>query len=337
MLPRARLGHLIIAAALSSVALTHSPTAVGAEDLIEIRIDGSSTVFPISEIYAEEFLAVDRSVDIKIGVSGTGGGFKKFCRGETDISNASRPIKSGERKACEAAGIDFIEVPVALDAIAVVVHPDNDWVDALTVSELQSMWRPEAQRLVTSWKDVRADFPDRELVLFGPGVDSGTYDYFTAAVVGKEHSSRGDYTASENDNVLVTGVAGDENALGFFGLAYYMENRKRVKAVPIQQNDTTQAVMPSFETAASGAYTPLSRPVFIYVNAKSADKVAGFIDFLLDFETAQSIVSEVGYVPLTEDAYSRIRERFAQRAHGSAFAGTSKVGASMEEITGATN
>ena len=206
---------------------------VAAQDLIQI--DGSSTVYPITEAMAEEFqLASGGKYRVTVGISGTGGGFKKFCRGETHISDASRPIKESERAACKEAGIEFIELPVALDALTVMVNPENDWVDYLTVDELKKIWEPDAQGKVTNWSQVRDGFPDRPLTLYGAGVDSGTYDYFTEAVVGEEGASRGDFTASEDDNVLVQGIASDPNALGFFGLAYYVENQDKLKAVPIQ-------------------------------------------------------------------------------------------------------
>ncbi|HXV74637.1 MAG TPA: PstS family phosphate ABC transporter substrate-binding protein, partial [Sphingomonadales bacterium] len=210
----------------------------------DVKIDGSSTVFPITEAMAEEFqIAAKGQHRVTVGISGTGGGFKKFCRGETDISDASRPIKSSEMADCKANGIAFIELPVAFDAMAVVINPKNTWVDKLTVAELKIMWQPEAQGTVNNWNQVRAGFPDRPLRLFGPGVDSGTFDYFTEAIVGKAQSSRGDFTASEDDNILVQGVAGDVNALGFFGLAYLEENRNKIKAVPVV-NNAGKAVLP---------------------------------------------------------------------------------------------
>jgi phosphate transport system substrate-binding protein len=299
-----------------------------------IQADGSSTVFPISEAMAEEFQKANPGARVTVGLSGTGGGFKKFCRGETDISNASRPITAGEQKLCKEAGVEYIELPVALDALTVIVHPSNDWASELTVAELKKMWEPEAQDKIKSWNQIRASFPDKPLKLYGPGIDSGTYDYFTAAVVGKEHSSRGDFTASEDDNVLVQGVAGDPNALGFFGLAYYEENAGKLKAVKIKANDTADAVEPSVDNARTGKYQPLSRPIFIYVSKKSTDarpEVAKFVDFFQDPKNAVELVKEVGYVPLPDNALAAFRERFKKREIGTGFTG-SKVGISVDDL-----
>ena len=307
-------------------------TPVRAETII--TVDGSSTVFPITEAMAEEFQKANSDIKVTVGISGTGGGFKKFCRGELDISDASRPIKSSEVEDCKAAGVEFIELPVALDALAVMVNPQNDWVDALTVEELKTMWVPEAQGTITNWNQIRPSFPDKPLVLFGAGVDSGTYDYFTAAIVGKEHSSRGDFTASEDDNVLVQGIAGDQNALGFFGLAYYVENEDKLKAVPIKLDANAPGVLPSVEGAKTGAYQPLSRPIFIYVSKKAADEkpeVAKFVEFYLDPKNATTLVAEVGYVPLPEEALIAFNKRFLNREVGTGFTG-SKVGVSVEEL-----
>ncbi|APO88818.1 PstS family phosphate ABC transporter substrate-binding protein [Xanthomonas euvesicatoria] len=299
-----------------------------------VSTDGSSTVFPVTEAMAEEFQKENAGIKVTVGMSGTGGGFKKFCRGETDISNASRPIKGEEKEACKAAGVEYIELPVAMDALTVVVNPQNTWANDLTVDELKAMWVPEAQGKITNWNQIRPSFPDKPLVLYGAGTDSGTYDYFTAAIVGKEHSSRGDYTASEDDNVLVQGVSGDANALGFFGLAYYEENADKLKAVGIKTNAAAQAVAPSVETARSGQYQPLSRPIFIYVSKKAAEtkpEVARFVEFYLDSKHSEGLVQEVGYVPLPENALAAMRERFAKREIGTGFTG-SKIGVSIDEL-----
>jgi len=299
-----------------------------------IAVDGSSTVFPITEAMAEEFQKTSKDIKVTVGIGGTGGGFKKFCRGDTDISDASRPITDRERADCKKNGVEYIELPVALDALTVMVNPKNDWVNDMTVAELKTIWAPEAQGKVMTWKQVRAGFPDRPLKLYGAGVDSGTYDYFTAAVVGKEHSSRGDFTASEDDNVLVQGIAGDVNALGFFGLAYYLENKDKLKALAIRMNETAKAVMPSVETARDGSYQPLSRPIFIYVSRKSVDtrpEVAKFVEFYLDKKNALKLVKEVGYVPLPDRAYEVFLQRFRERKLGTAFHG-SKIGVSIEEL-----
>jgi phosphate transport system substrate-binding protein len=318
---------------LAGIALTLTFNAASAQNKI-ITIDGSSTVFPITEAMAEEFQKANKGVKVTVGIAGTGGGFKKFCRGETDISDASRPITEKERADCKAANVDYIELPVALDAVTVMVNPKNDWAKEMTVAELKKIWEPEAQGKITNWKQVRDSFPDRPLKLYGAGTDSGTYDYFTAAIVGREHSSRGDFTASEDDNVLVQGIGGDINALGFFGLAYYLENTNKLKAVAIKPKDDAKAVMPSVEAARDGSYQPLSRPIFIYVNKKSVEskpEVAKFVEFYLDKKNALKLVKEVGYVPLPDKAYDVFMQRFKDRALGTAFHG-SKVGISVDEL-----
>ncbi len=281
-------------ATLSAVALLLTVGAASAQNKI-ISVDGSSTVFPITEAMAEEFQKSNKGIKVTVGIGGTGGGFKKFCRGEIDISDASRPIRDVEREECKKNNVEYIELPIALDALTVMVNPKNDWAKEMTVAELKKIWEPEAQGKIMNWKQVRASFPDRPLKLYGAGVDSGTYDYFTAAIVGKEHSSRGDFTASEDDNVLVQGIAGDLNALGFFGLAYYLENKDKLKAVAIKLKDDSKAVEPSVEGARDGTYQPLSRPIFIYVSKKAAAK------------------------------------RFKDRQLGTAFHG-SKIGVSVEEL-----
>ncbi|MFN3535639.1 MAG: PstS family phosphate ABC transporter substrate-binding protein, partial [Desulfatiglandales bacterium] len=249
-----------------------------------IKVDGSSTVYPITEAMGEEFQKVKKgSVHVTVGISGTGGGFKKFCRGETDISDASRPILKKEMEACKENGIQYIELPVAYDGLAVMVNLKNNWVDKLTVEELKKMWEPEAQGKITNWKQIRPEWPDLPLKLYGPGVDSGTFDYFTEAIMGKSKASRGDFTASEDDNVLVQGIAGDKGGLGYFGLAYYEENKDKLKLVPIVNPKTGQAVLPSITTVMEGTYQPLSRPLFIYVNLKSVEEaeVKEFVEFYL--------------------------------------------------------
>ncbi|HXG42404.1 MAG TPA: PstS family phosphate ABC transporter substrate-binding protein [Dehalococcoidia bacterium] len=294
-----------------------------------IIVDGSSTVFPISEAVAEEFRREEPGVEVVVGISGTGGGFQKFCNGETDISDASRPIRQQEIDACRNNGIDFIELPVAFDALSVVVNPANDWVDCITVAELKKMWEPAAQGTITRWSQVNPAWPDRPLRLYGAGTDSGTFDYFTEAIVGKEDASRGDYTASEDDNVLVQGVAGDPNALGYFGLAYYLENRSRLKALKVDGGQG--CVEPSVENVINGTYRPLSRPLFIYVSARSAERpeVQAFVDFYL--ETAADLAREVGYVPLPSTAYDLVRERWQARRTGTVFQGVTP-GLRIEDV-----
>jgi phosphate transport system substrate-binding protein len=300
-----------------------------------IVIDGSSTVLPISQAVAEEFERAHET-RVTVGKSGTGGGFKKLCRGEIVISGASRPIKESEREECKAGGIELIELPIAYDGIAVVVHKDNDWVDHLTVEELKKMWAPESEGKIKKWSQIREGWPDKELHLFGPGVDSGTYDYFTAAIVGKEHASRGDFQPNEDDNVLVQGVSTDPSALGFFGYAYYVENTDKLKLVAIDDGDAANGVnpvAPSPDNVANGAYQPLSRPIFIYVSKKVAEErpeVARFIEFYLN--EGRALVKEVGYIPLPEEAYKLVTERFHKRQAGSLFEGGSKIGVTIEAL-----
>jgi phosphate transport system substrate-binding protein len=270
-----------------------------------VRIDGSSTVYPVTEAVAEDFQkAKKQRVKVTVGISGTGGGFKKFCRGEIDIADASRPILKREMEDCKAAGIEYLELPVAFDALTVVVNPRNSFVRRLTLAELKKMWAPAAQGKVTRWNQVNPQWPDQPMKLFGPGADSGTFDYFTEAVVGKSKSSRGDFTASEDDNVLVQGVSRDVNGLGYFGFAYYVENQDKLKAVPIV-NENGQAVAPSMEAVENGTYTPLARPIFIYVSARSLAKpeVKEFVQYYL--ANGAKLAKEVKYVPLPASAYRK--------------------------------
>ncbi|HEY8394559.1 MAG TPA: PstS family phosphate ABC transporter substrate-binding protein [Thermaerobacter sp.] len=270
----------------------------GGERSGTIRIDGSSTVYPLTQAIAEEFMAENPDVNVTVGVSGTGGGFAKFTRGEIQISSASRPIKDEEKALAEKNGIAYTELAVALDGIAVVVNPQNDWVDHLTVEELKKIWAPNSK--VKKWSDIRPGWPDEPIKLYGPGTDSGTFDYFTEEIVGKAGASRTDYTASEDDNQLVTGVANDKYALGYFGYAYYAENKDKLKAVPIDGGNGP--VAPSDETIAAGTYKPLSRPIFIYVNNeayKTRPEVKAFVDFYLDI--ARDMAPEVGFVAVRED------------------------------------
>ena len=297
-----------------------------------VKIDGSSTVYPITEAVAEEFQkAKKQSVKVTVGISGTGGGFKKFCRGETDISDASRPILRKEMEDCKAAGIGYVELPVAFDALTVVVNPKNAFIKQLTVAEMKKMWEPGAQGKVTRWNQVNTAWPDQPMKLFGPGADSGTFDYFTEAVVGKAKSSRGDFTASEDDNVLVQGVARDTNALGYFGYAYYIENKDKLKAVPVV-NDKGQAVLPSLEAVEKGTYSPLSRPIFIYVNAKSLDKpeVREFVEYYM--RNGAQLTGEVKYLPLPAKAYTTAWEHVVKGKKGTVFGGTAEVGITIEEL-----
>lgn len=286
----------------------------------EIRVDGSSTVYPITEAVAEEFKASYPDVRVTVGLSGTGGGFKKFGRGEIDINDASRPIKSTEDSTCAASNIGYAEIKIAFDGLAVVVNPQNTWVDHLTVEELKKMWEPAAQGKIMYWNQIRAEWPKEEIHLFGAGVESGTYDYFTEAIVGKSHSSRGDYTASEDDNVLVQGISTDKLAIGFFGLAYFEENKDKLKVVAIDDKNEENgagAVFPSLETVKNKTYQPLGRPLFIYVNSLAAKRkeVQTFIDFYLT--EGATLSQEVGYIPLTAQEYTAEKEKFNEflKAH----------------------
>jgi phosphate transport system substrate-binding protein len=292
-----------------------------------IKIDGSSTVFPITEAAAEQFQkSSGGAVRVSVGVSGTGGGFKKFCRGETDISNASRPILQKEIDACKAKGIKFIELPIAYDALTVVVNPQNNWASSMSTEDLKKAWQASAQGKVTNWNQINSSFPNQPLKLFGPGAASGTFDYFTEAINGKAKSSRGDYTASEDDNVLVNGVSKDKGALGYFGLAYYEANKKRVKSVKVN------GVSPSAGTVKNGEYQPLSRPLFIYINASAAAKpeVSEFVNFYL--KNGARLSSGVKYVALPGSAYSKVAGHFSKKRTGSVFGGKESIGLKIEDM-----
>jgi len=314
----------LIAAALVAAAPAYAQQIV--------KIDGSSTVFPVTEAVAEDFQKAGKgAIKVTVGISGTGGGFKKFCRGETDVSNASRPILKKEMDDCKAAGIEYIELPVAFDALTVVIHPKNSFIKQLTVAEMKKMWEPGAQGKVMRWNQVNAAWPDAPMKLFGPGADSGTFDYFTEAVVGKSKSSRGDFTASEDDNVLVQGVSRDANALGYFGFAYYVENKDKLKAVPIV-NEKGQAVLPSLEAVEKGAYSPLARPIFIYVGTKALAKpeVKQFVQYYMTH--GAKLAREVKYVPLPASAYRTAWDHVQKGKTGTVFGGVAEVGVTIEEL-----
>jgi phosphate transport system substrate-binding protein len=301
---------------------TGSTGVTGAELSGAVAIDGSSTVFPITEAVAEEFRTAQGDVDVTVGVSGTGGGFERFCNGEIDVSNASRPISAtdeDEVPVCEAGGIDYIEIPVAYDGLAVVVNPENDWIDCITVEQLAMIWVPGAEGTVDSWSDIDPAWPDEGLDLYGPGTDSGTFDYFTAEVNGEEGASRTDYTPSEDDNVLVQGVSGSTGALGYFGLAYLVENEGAVKGVAVDAG--AGCIEPTAENVLAGTY-PLARPLFIYVNAESAEtkpQVTAFVDFYI--EHVPTLATDVGYVQFPQEFYAIITERWNSRTMGSLFSG----------------
>jgi phosphate transport system substrate-binding protein len=321
-----------IGTALSAVALVGCGGDSKGEMPV-IRIDGSSTVFPIAEAVAEEFQLGGSSsrVRVTVGLSGTGGGFKKLCRGEIDVANASRPILTEEMEKCRAAGIKYLELPVAFDAITIVVNPANDWVKSLTIDDLKKMWEPAAQGKITTWKQVRDEWPDTRLMLFGPGADSGTFDYFTEAVAHKAKASRGDYTASEDDNVLVQGVENNKNALGYFGFAYYAGHKDRMRAVPIERADGT-GVLPSIETVIDGSYQPLSRPLFIYVKEASMQRpeVRQFIEFYLT--EGPQLVEEVGFVPLPVEATQIALDHVRNNRLGTVFGGVPEVGVTIQDV-----
>lgn len=298
----------------------------------KIMIDGSSSVYPLTEAVAEEFRKIDADIRVTVGVSGTGGGFKKFLRGETDISNASRPISKSELAVSRRNGIEFIELPVCYDGMAIVVSPKNTFIKEITVAELKKMWSPESQGKVKRWNQVRDDWPALSLKLYGAGTSSGTYDYFTEAINGRAKASRGDYTASEDDNVLVQGVSSDVGGLGYFGLAYYVENKDKLKLIGVKTTAKDPAIYPSDSTVMNGSYKPLSRPEFIYVNKKALAKpyVKEFLTYYLDH--AGELAKEVGYVPLSSDAYRLCHERLNKNMTGSMFEHTSVVGADLIQL-----
>jgi phosphate transport system substrate-binding protein len=301
----------------------------------KIQIDGSSTVYPITEAVAEEYREIEPDVRVTVGVSGTGGGFKKFLRGETDISNASRPITKSELEDSRKNNIEFIEIPVAYDGLAVVVSKQNDFVDYLTVAELKKIWEPQAQGVITLWSHIREGWPEIPIHLYGAGTSSGTYDYFTKAIVGTEKASRGDYTASEDDNVLVQGVSSDKGGLGYFGLAYYQENAEKLKLVPIDDEVDSNGkgpILPNMENILNATYQPLARPEFIYVNAESAKDpfVMKFINYYMD--NCASLVKEVGYIPMQAEAYQLSKRRVELQKKGTMFEFRSTVGVNMINI-----
>ena len=323
----------IIALALLSVVTTAGKARAGLEG--SVALDGSSTVYPISEAVGEEFQGDNPKARITIGIAGTGGGFQRFCAGEIDIADASRPIKPTEVAACKAKGIEYIELPIAYDGLAVVVNAANTWADCITTKELSTLWAPAAQKTVTRWNQVRPTWPDKEIHLFGAGTDSGTYDYFAEAIVGKDKGTRGDYQASEDDNVLVQGIASDPLALGFFGLAYYEENKGKLKLLGVDDEKADNGagcIAPSQETVEKGTYQPLSRPLFIYVKKTATETpiVAAFVQFYL--AQAAALAAEVGYIPFPKDAYGLLQKRFEARTTGSLFGTGSNVGITITDL-----
>jgi phosphate transport system substrate-binding protein len=294
---------LIAVAALTLAACGGDDNGDGGGGSATIRADGSSTVGPLSTAAAERFQQENEDVRVVVGVSGTGGGFERFCAGETDLSNASRPIDEEEQQACANEGIEYVELAVANDALTVVVNPENDWTECLTVEQLKTIWEPGSK--VDNWSDVDPSFPDQEMSLFGAGTDSGTFDYFTEEINGEEGASRSDYSATEDDNVTVRGVAGEKGALGYFGFSYFEQNQDQVKAVQIDSGDG--CVMPSVETAQSGEYKPLSRPLFVYAKTTSLERqeVRDFLTFMVD--NATEISEAAQFVPPTEEQLEKSR------------------------------
>ncbi len=301
-----------------------------------IKIDGSSTVYPITEAVAEEFQnAKKNAIKVTVGISGTGGGFKKFCRGETDLQDASRPISKTEMEDCKKAGIEYFELPIAYEGTVVAVNTKNTWLKEISVEQLKKMWEPSAMSTVKKWNQINDKWPDAEFKLFGAGSDSGTFDYFTEAIVGKAKSSRGDYTASEDDNTLVKGIAGDKNSIGYLPMSYYEENKKSLKALAIiggEKAPTKNAVLPSKDTVENGTYFPLSRPLFIYVSVASSKKpeVAEFVLFYL--KNAPKLVPQVKYVALPPKAYTMAEEHFTKGKKGTVYASGNNVGMKIEEL-----
>ena len=298
-------------------------------------IDGSSTVFPISEAMVEDWGdSIGGSARLVIGISGTGGGFKKFCSGDTDINDASRPIKASEVEKCADEGVEFIELPVAIDGLTVGVNPDNDFVECVTMDELHIMWQPEAEGEIHSWNQVRNEWPEEDMRLYGPGVDSGTFDYFTETVNGESQASRGDFTSSERDNVLVQGIAGDKGSLGYFGYSYFVENQAKLKMVGVDAGDG--CVYPTDETINNGTYSPLSRPLFIYVSKESWAKqdVKDFVSYYVSYERAD-LLKELGFVPFPDVVHDLVLDRFQRGLTGTIFGGANPEHGTVEEILSA--
>lgn len=330
---------LILATSLATLGFAcgggGAPAGPATNESAVIKVDGSSTVFPVTEAVAEEFQkAKQGKVNVTVGISGTGGGFKKFVRGEIDVADASRPILTEEMAQAKANGIEFLELPIAFDALTVVVNKENTWVASMTVAELKKIWEPDAQGKITHWNHIRPEWPNEKIALFGAGADSGTFDYFTEAIVGKAKASRGDYTASEDDNVLVQGIEGNRYALGYIPYAYFAPHSNRMKAVGIEweKNKVKGPVMPSPENVLAGTYNPLSRPLFIYVSRKSLDKpaVKEFVEFYL--KNVRTLAAEVKYMPLPDTAYQMATERVRVMQTGTGFGGVPEVGLPVEEI-----
>ena len=298
----------------------------------DINVDGSSTVFPIAEAVAEEFGKLTKgNVRVTVGISGTGGGFKKFCNGEMQVSNASRPIKPSEVALCQEGGVEYIEIPVAIDGLTVIANKDNDWAQCITIEELDKMWGPDAEDTITHWNQVRSDWPDAEMEMYAPGVDSGTFDYFTETISGESGASRGDFTASEDDNLIIQGVSGGKNGVGYLGYAYYAENAEKLKAVEVDGGNG--CVPPTDANINQGTYAPLSRPLFIYVRKDSANTshLAEFIRYYLGSE-GQALAAEVGYIPYPQAVYDLALAKFENGTTGTAFGGENPMEGPVEEV-----
>ena len=324
---------LRVGMALLPAYLAFSTPALEAQQPKTVNVDGSSTVYPITKAISQAFATTStgKSVKVTASISGTTGGFRKFCAGQTDINDASRPINATEMETCRKNGVPYIELPVAFDALTVAVNPQNTWATSMTVAELRKMWEPAAQGKITRWNQVRSTWPNRPLKLFGAGKDSGTFDYFTEAIMGKADVSRSDFTASEDDAVLVRGVSQDTNALGFFGFAYFEANSGKLKAVAIDNGKGS--VLPSPQTVVNGQYQPLSRPLFIYVNARMAQtkpEVRAFVDFYL--KNAERLVNTVGYIPLPAEGYRLAQIHFNRGKVGTVFGGKAQLNLTIGEL-----
>ncbi len=331
-IPFALIVSALALSACSSATQTGGQAEAGNSQAIsEVRVDGSSTVFPITDAIAQKFRQSNTEAKVTVGVSGTGGGFKLFCAGQTEINNASRPISTEEMAACKNAGVAYIEIPIAFDALTVVVNAQNTWAQDLTVDELKKIWEPEAEGKITSWNQVRSSFPNRPLQLFGPGTESGTYDYFTDVVIGDGVDSRKDYTASESDDALVKGVEADPNALGYFGFAYFQAEGNRLKALAVDGGGGP--VAPSEATVKNATYQPLSRPLFIYVNGAAAQRNLALRDFIVFYmENAGQTVQQVGYTPLPGGAYEVGLGHFYRGKVGSAYEGRPQPNLTIAEV-----
>lgn len=326
------LGILVLTTSCSTPTNSNTTLVAAGGTAQTIKIDGSSTVFPITDAIAKEFNKTKQNkADVQVAFSGTSGGFKKFCAGETDISNASRPINAAEMKACDANGIRFVELPIGFDALTVAVNPQNTWAQDITREELKKLWEPAAEKQITKWNQIRPSWPDRPINLYGAGKDSGTFDYFTEATVGQPKASRNDYTASEDDNVLVQGVANDPNALGYFGFGYFEDNQDKLKALAIDNGKG--AILPSRETVEKAQYQPLARPLFIYVNVRAnqqKSELREFVKFYLN--NAKRIVETANYIPLPEEGYHIAKIHFESGKVGTVFDGKAELNLTIGEL-----